>query len=136
MNSIKKYTVFFVVGGVGYGLLELSWRGYTHPTMILAGGICFVIFSLIADRLYTLPLIIKAALAALCVTAVELIFGLVFNLGLGLAVWDYTDRPLNLYGQICLPFSLLWCALGVVFIPIAEVINQKFRELRCLGAEK
>ena len=127
MKSIKKYTVFFIVGAVGYGALELLWRGYTHPTMLIAGGICFMIFSLIADRFYTIPLIIKATLAAVSVTAVELIFGLVFNLGFGLGVWDYTDRPLNLFGQICLPFSLLWCALGIVFIPIAEAINEKFK---------
>ena len=127
MKSIKKYTVFFIVGAVGYGALELLWRGYTHPTMLIAGGICFMIFSLIADRFYTIPLIIKATLAAVSVTAVEIIFGLVFNLGFGLGVWDYTNRPLNLYGQICLPFSLLWCALGIVFIPIAEAINEKFK---------
>ena len=65
MKLIKKYALFFSIGGAGYGLLELLWRGYTHPTMLLAGGICFVIFSYIAERLYTLPLLIKAALAAL-----------------------------------------------------------------------
>lgn len=124
MKMIKKYVLFFAVGGVGYGLLELLWRGHTHPTMILAGGICFIIFSLIAERLYTLPLLIKAALAAVAVTAVELVFGLIFNLGLGLGVWDYTDRPLNLLGQICAPFTLLWLALGIIFVPIANVLNK------------
>ena len=127
MKLIKKYVVFFFVGGVGYGLLELLWRGYTHPTMLLAGGICFAVFSLIADKLYTLPLLLKAVIAALAVTVVELIFGLVFNLWLGLGVWDYTNRPLNLFGQICAPFTLLWCLIGIVFIPVAEAMNRHYQ---------
>ena len=127
MRLIKKCTVCFLIGGVGYGLLELIWRGHTHPTMILAGGICFIIFAIIADKFYTLPLLIKAMLAAISVTAVELVFGLVFNRALGLEVWDYSNMPLNLFGQICAPFSLLWCVLGFVFTPIAEAINKKFK---------
>ncbi len=125
MKIVKKYALFFVIGGVGYGLLELLWRGHTHWTMILAGGVCFIIFSLIAEHLYSLPLLIKAALSAVAVTAVELVFGLVFNLGLRLDVWDYTNRPLNFLGQICAPFSLLWFALGIVFVPIADVLNKR-----------
>lgn len=32
----------FSIGAVGYSLLEILWRGNTHWTMTLAGGICFV----------------------------------------------------------------------------------------------
>ena len=28
----------FLIGAVGYPLLELAWRGHTHPSMALAGG--------------------------------------------------------------------------------------------------
>ena len=32
----------FSIGAAGYSLLEILWRGNTHWTMTLAGGICFV----------------------------------------------------------------------------------------------
>ncbi|MEG1015264.1 MAG: hypothetical protein RSI33_13555 [Clostridia bacterium] len=27
-------------------------------------------------------------------------------------MWDYRKTPLNLQGQICIPFTLAWCALS------------------------
>ena len=121
-----KFVLVFLIGAVGYALIEIIWRGYTHPTMIAAGGICFLVFSLIAERMRSLPLLIKAVTAAISVTAVELIFGLVFNVGLGMRVWDYSNMPLNLLGQICPTFSLLWCGLSLVFLPCADRINSAF----------
>ena len=32
----------FSIGAAGYSLLEILWRGNTHWTMTLAGGICFM----------------------------------------------------------------------------------------------
>lgn len=125
MRVAKNVLVFFI-GAVGYALIEILWRGFTHPTMIVAGGVCFLAFSLIAERMKQLPLLIKAFSAAFAVTAVELVFGIVFNLGFGMKVWNYTNMPLNFLGQICPTFSLLWCGIALLFIPIAERINKVF----------
>ena len=38
--------------------------------------------------------------------------GLVLNICLVMAVWDYSTLPGNLWGQICLPFSALWALLA------------------------
>ena len=124
---LKRDAVFFAVGGVGYGLIEILWRGHTHPTMLLAGGLCFVMFSRIAESFASAPLICKAVMCAAAVTCVELAFGLVFNVILGLGVWDYSDEPYNFMGQICPTFAAMWCALGAVFIPIAEAMNRRLR---------
>lgn len=121
-----KNVLVFMIGAVGYALIEIIWRGYTHPTMIVAGGVCFLAFSCIAERMNGMPLLIKAFFAALAVTAVELTFGLVFNLGLGMNVWNYSAMPLNFLGQICPTFSLLWCGIAVIFIPVSERINRLF----------
>ena len=125
MRVAKNVLVFFI-GAVGYALIEIAWRGFTHPTMIVAGGVCFLAFSLIAERMKPLPLLIKAFSAAVAVTAVELVFGIVFNLGFGMKVWNYANMPLNFLGQICPTFSLLWCGIALLFIPIAERINKAF----------
>ena len=125
MQGLKRYSVFFLVGGIGYSVIEILWRGYTHPTMFFAGGISFALFSLISSRFGYLPILFKAIIAACAVTAVELAFGIVFNLLLGMSVWDYSREPLNFLGQICLRFSVFWCALGFLLLPLADYINKR-----------
>ena len=52
------------------------------------------------------------------VTAMEFITGIIVNKWLHLAVWDYTDQPFQIFGQICLPFMIIFsglCAIGIVF---------------------
>jgi uncharacterized membrane protein len=125
MSKTKKSALLFVIGGVGYGIIELIWRGRTHPTMILAGGICFLAFSKISLKFETKPLLFKALLSATVVTAVELVFGIIFNVIFKMHVWDYSTQPFNLFGQICLKFSFAWLLLGLLFVPLAEAINKK-----------
>jgi uncharacterized membrane protein len=127
MEKIKKDAVFFIIGGIGYGIIEILFRGHTHPTMIIAGGICFIIFSRIAEKFKDKPLIYKAVLCSLGVTAVELAFGIVFNMIFKMNVWDYSKLPFNFLGQICLLFTFLWGALGFIFVPLAEMLNEKIK---------
>lgn len=127
IRIIKKYAAVFTVGGIGYAIIELLWRGRTHWTMIIAGGICFVIFSIVAEKLPSTPLLYKAVLCSLGVTLVELIFGVIFNIILGMNVWDYSKAPFNLLGQICPGYTLLWCALALAALPIAGGLNRLFR---------
>ncbi len=100
----------FTTGFVGYPLLEIGWRGKTHWSMALAGGLAVLL-------LY--PCCSKAKLHHAClktagiVTGLELVFGCVFNLLLGRAVWDYSKMRHNLWGQICLAYSALWFLLGI-----------------------
>lgn len=124
-----KVVTFFLIGGVGYAVIELLWRGRTHPTMIVAGGLCFLLFSIIAEKLSHLPRLICAFLGALGVTAIELVFGIVFNIIFKMHVWDYSSSPLNFLGQICPLYSLLWVGLSLFAIPLAERINRLFANI-------
>ena len=90
------------------------------------GGICFIIFSLVAERLREKNIFIKAAVCALGVTVVEFLFGVLFNIILGMRVWDYSHMPLNILGQVCPLFTLLWGGIAIAFLPLAEVINQDY----------
>ena len=125
MKILRREAVIFIIGAVGYGLIELLWRGRTHPTMLAAGGICFLLFSHIAHLFSGKPLIFKALLSALAVTAVELAFGMVFNVAFKMKVWDYSELPLNFMGQICLLFTALWGVLGFIFVPFADFIRKR-----------
>ena len=127
MQNLKKNSLLFSIGSVGYATIELLWRGRTHWSMMLAGGICFVLFAKIAARFKRQPLLYKAILCALAVTSVELIFGIIFNIILGKDVWDYSRIPFNFLGQICLLYTVLWGFLSCAFLPLADFINKKFK---------
>ncbi|MFR1215106.1 MAG: putative ABC transporter permease [Acutalibacteraceae bacterium] len=42
------------------------------------------------------------------ITGVELATGLVVNVMMKRKVWDYSDLPFNIKGQVCLPFTVIW----------------------------
>ena len=126
LKKLKKYALLFTIGAVGYGAIEMIWRGNTHWSMLIAGGICFILFSLVAERFKEKNILLKAAICALGVTAVEFLFGVLFNLVLKMNVWDYSNMPLNILGQICPLFTVLWAGIAIAFLPLAEVINKDY----------
>lgn len=84
-----------------------------------------MIFSFVAEKFRTRSLLLKAVLSAVAVTAVELVFGIIFNIMFKMHVWDYSGVPLNFLGQICPRYTLLWCMLALGFVPLAELLNRK-----------
>ena len=125
-NKLKKYSLLFLIGAVGYGAIEVIWRGFTHWSMMIAGGLCFIIFSLVAEKFEKRNILIKASICALGVTAVEFLFGVLFNLVLKMNVWDYSNMPLNILGQICPLFTVLWAGIAIAFLPLADIINKEY----------
>lgn len=123
MRVLKnKGFILFVVGALGYALIELLWRGRTHWSMGLAGGLSFMGMGEISKRFKERCLFVKALISAALITFIELIFGIVFNIILKKNVWDYSNLPLNLKGQICLIYSVFWVFLSLLFIPLAGKI--------------
>ena len=74
--KIWKQMVLFYLGGMCYSLLELLWRGFSHWSMFLLGGGCFVILGQLGQLRPALPLPFRAVAAAAVVTALELGCGL------------------------------------------------------------
>ena len=95
---------------------------------MIAGGLSFTVFSLISEKLKGVPFLYKCILGSLTVTFIELIFGSVFNLGFGFKVWDYSNIPLNLFGQVCLLFSVLWGFLSAFAIPVSGFVIDFLRK--------
>ena len=120
------YLFLFFIGALGYVAIELAFRGRSHWSMAVAGGICFCIFALIGEHLSSLNKIYIPIIGSLIITAVELVFGVVFNIILKKNVWDYSSMPFNFLGQICLTFSLIWGLLSIVFIPLASALRSSF----------
>jgi len=125
MKGFKKRGVLFLIGGVGYGIIEIVWRRRTHWTMILAGGVCAVLMDAVAVCRRPCTWFAKAGVCAAVITAVEFVFGLVFNKLFRMNVWDYSRMPLNFCGQICLLYSLLWMGLSMIMLPIIRLIHRR-----------
>ena len=112
LNDVKINYVWahFLLGASLYVGLELLWRGYTHFSMFLAGGTAYVMLVYVRRRFVVSAgwFVIAACIGAVVITAVELVFGIIFNIILGMNVWDYSQFRMNFVGQISLTYSLLW----------------------------
>ena len=127
IKSLLKYIALFLFGGAVYYLIEILWRGHSHWTMFILGGLCFVSVGLINNIFpWTMKIELQAAIGSVLITALEFIMGLVVNVKLNWNVWDYSNMPFNFLGQICLPFSLLWYVLSIVIIFVDDYIRHKF----------
>lgn len=117
--------VLWGIGGLLYVIMEVIWRGYSHWTMFLVGGICFLLIGAINEVIpWEMPFLLQCIIGALIVTAVELVSGCIINIWLGWHVWDYSDMPFNLWGQICLPFSCLWVAVAGTAIVLDDYLRH------------
>lgn len=124
MRSFIKNGILFLIGGVLYWLMEIMWRGRSHPVMIVIGGICFVMCGLINEEIpWEMPLIEQGLIGAAMVTAVEFLSGFILNICMRMDLWDYSGLPLNILGQICLPFTCLWVAVATVAIMTDDLLR-------------
>lgn len=126
-SKIKKYEFLFFVGATIYVIIEKLYRGYSHWTMFLLGGICFIALGLINEVIpWDMPLLLQMFIGGMIITVLELITGCIVNLWLGWNVWDYSELPFNLWGQISLFSSIVWVGLSLVGIVLDDFIRWKF----------
>ncbi len=112
--KIWKFCTLFYAGGAAYLTLELLFRGRSHGSMFLAGGLCFVLIGHLGSVQPRLPLALRAVAGAGIVTMVELAAGMLVNRSY--QVWDYREIPGNFMGQICPRFTLLWVPVSLAAI--------------------
>lgn len=125
MYEAKKNTAIFLIGAIGYGLIETLYRGFTHWTMLLTGGIIFVIIYHVYAKNEKAPLWQKCLIGAFIITIIELAAGCIVNLWLGWNVWDYSAYTFNFLGQVCLVFTFMWFLLCIPLSYIASYLHGK-----------
>ena len=124
-NFILKEFIIFIIFGLMYVTIELLYRGHTHYSMFIVGGICGVLIGLINDNTPDMPLLPQCVLGAVIITVIELLTGLFLNVYLGLNIWDYSNQPFNFMGQICPQFCIIWCILSILVIRIDDWLKEK-----------
>lgn len=127
MNKLLKYYTLGTLGGTVYVFIELLWRGYSHWSMFLLGGVCFIALGLINEIIpWEMPLTAQMFIGCAIITALEFITGCIVNLWLGWDVWDYSELPCNLLGQISLKSSVGWYFLSAVGIILDDWLRYIF----------
>ena len=124
---IARNLVIFGIGGLLYFLVELLYRGYSHYTMIILGGLCFIMIGLLNENIFKweMSIISQMFLSCIIISLLELIFGYILNIKLNLQIWSYIDQPYNLYGQICLLYTVFWFWLSLPCILIDDWLRHK-----------
>ena len=123
MKNIIKYIILFLIGGCVYYSIEIIARGFSHWTMFMVGAICFILIGAINEITSKMPLLKQMLLSAIIITFIEFISGCILNIWLGLNIWDYSNEPFNLLGQINLKHTIYWFLLSSIGIVLDDYIR-------------
>lgn len=119
-----KYLTIFLTGGMVYYFMEIFTRNYSHYSMIICGGFCTVLCGAINQIKRDIGIIWQMIISSIIITLLEFITGYIVNIKLKIGVWDYSYLPLNIMGQVCLIYSMLWMVLSVVIIFVDDGIRH------------
>ena len=122
MFSFKELLLVFVTGAIIYGAIEVGFREYTHWSMLLTGGACFLLFYIL-NFILNINILGKCILATFIITSFELVVGYIVNIVYDMNVWSYANIPFNYMGQICLLYSTVWFLFGIPMSVLAGYIR-------------
>ncbi|MCL2754668.1 MAG: putative ABC transporter permease [Oscillospiraceae bacterium] len=123
-NEIHKLMLLFIAGGIIYAAMEVIYREYTHYSMFITGGLCFVLIGGLRYLPWNLPVTVRMFIGAGVITALELLCGLIVNVAFNENVWDYSGERYNFMGQICLAASSLWLFMSFIAVYLDVYIRR------------
>ncbi len=130
--KLLKHFILFGMGGIAYIVIEMLWRGYSHWSMFMLGGMCFLVIGFINEQSRgKLPLLTQMAIGSAAITLLEFLTGYIVNIKLGMNVWSYYDMPYNIMGQVCLEYMVMW-----FFLSAGCIFADDYLRYRLFGEEK
>lgn len=124
LSNLALHGLFGLIAGGIYLLIELAWRGRTHWTMLPLAAVIFICAGIL-DEVERPPSIWQQVILGTTIaTALEFVAGLILNAWLGLGIWDYSNLPGNVLGQICPQFTLAWAVLVLISIRIENFMHR------------
>ena len=123
MRNVLWDAAMFSVGFAVYPVIELLYRGTTHGSMALAGGLSMLLLGRVCAL--RMPAILRATLSCAGITFIEWVFGVVVNLYLQLGVWDYSALPYQFMGQVCLRYALAWFGLSLPLTVLLRAVKRR-----------
>lgn len=124
LSNLTLHGLFGLIAGGIYLLIELAWRGRTHWTMLPLAAVIFICAGVL-DEVERPPSIWQQVILGTTIaTTLEFVAGLILNVWLGLGIWDYSNLPGNVLGQICPQFTLAWSVLVLISIRIENFMHR------------
>ena len=121
-----KVLLFILMGAIYYGL-EILFRGYSHISMFILGGICGILIGLINERFsWETPIWKQILIGEAIVLPLEFLTGVIVNIWLGWNVWDYSNLPFNIMGQSSLLFALIFAPVILLAILVDDYYRHFF----------
>jgi Predicted membrane protein len=124
LKLFREYTTVYFIGNLAYTLIEILWRGYTHWTMAVVGGVCFLCYYIFNAKVKRLHIVKRSLGGCGIFTTLEFIVGCVVNKILHWNVWDYSNLAGNILGQICVFYSLMWFLLCLPVTVLCRLIKN------------
>ena len=106
----------FLFGALCYPALEMCWRGRTHWSMAIAGGLSSALIFRVSR--FRGRNACKALFCTAGITIIEYTAGKAVNRRF--KVWDYRRLPLNLQGQVCVPYMVLWYGMSLCMLHVID----------------
>ena len=151
MSIMMIICLLFAFGSMGGWILELFYRRifsskkWINPGFLV--GPCLPLYGFGISILFLLSYILKfdewfntpsylniifiIIIMGIMMTLIEYIAGEIFIIGMGIKLWDYSDRWGNIKGIICPLFSLIWTivAAGFYFLirPVCDNLINWFQ---------
>lgn len=125
MRQICKYLFLAWFGGSFYVTLEVFWRGRSHWSMFALAAFLFIAIGLL-NEIWRWDFLSQVLVGTALATVSEMAMGIVVNLWLEWNVWDYSQVPGNVLGQICPQYTVLWVFIVGVAIILDDVIRWRF----------
>ena len=113
-KPVDEFLFLLGVGGSVYYGVEVLFRGFSHWSMFLLGGLCLVFCTKQGQWTHWMDPLWKQILRCMVfITSCEFMTGILVNKIFQWQIWDYSRMPGQLLGQICVPFSLIFGCLSL-----------------------
>lgn len=123
LEKVSEYLFLWALGGTIYYEFEMIFRGFSHWSMFVLGGICLCFIAWQGKMVHWRdPLWRQTVRCVIFVAAGEFFTGIIVNKWLRLNVWDYSDQPMQLFGQVCVPFLIIFSGLCVIGIFLSSFL--------------
>ena len=147
MKKLNLYNLFFifVIGSVFGWVIEGLWTFFKKGLIInhsavaigpfnMVYGVCAVMLTTILykhknDSNYKLFFI-----GFIGGTIIEYVLSIFIERYLGFPAWNYSKKFMNINGRVCLPYSLFWGVISIIWIKYIYPVVEAF--IQCIDQKK
>lgn len=124
--TVLEMCASLIFGGGVYIIIEILYRGYSHWSMAIAGGVSFLLLHGLFSKFSGMHMILKLVACLIIISSVEFLAGYIVNMRFRWNIWDYSNHRYNLYGQVCLRYSLTWALFAIPISLISHIWGMLF----------